>query len=107
VYAGVFTVTDGVPALAGDEGVLPPARLVAQLQGDPPAFVVGNGAAKYPSLVVAGARLCDDEPGPRPADVARLGAWRLARGEHDDLATAAPTYVRPSEAELVKQQRAR
>jgi hypothetical protein len=73
----------------------------------PPVFVVGNGAAKYPSLIVPGSRWLDEEPGPRPLDVARLGALRLGRGERDDLASAAPAYIRPSEAELVKQLRAR
>jgi hypothetical protein len=38
--------------------------------------------------------------------VARLAATRIACGDCDDLAAAAPAYVRPSEAELVKQKRA-
>lgn len=105
VYAGVFTVAAGRPTPAGAEAVLAPDALVARLSGAPPAFVVGSGAHKYPALAALG-RLLDDEPGPRPADVARLGAERLSRGEVDDLATAAPTYIRPSEAELVRTQRA-
>jgi tRNA threonylcarbamoyladenosine biosynthesis protein TsaB len=105
VYAGVFTVAGGRPTPMGAEVVLPPAALRARLDAEAPAFVVGSGAHKYPELVGA-ARLLDDDPGPRPADVARLGAERFARGERDDLATAAPTYIRPSEAELVKAQRA-
>ncbi len=104
VYGAVFDVTGGVPARAGDEAVLPPSALAARLDGV--AFVVGSGAQKYPELVGA-RRLLDEEPGPRPADVARLAAARAARGDYDDLATAAPAYIRPSEAELVKQQRQR
>jgi tRNA threonylcarbamoyladenosine biosynthesis protein TsaB len=105
VYAAVFSVAAGVPTREGDERVLPPTNLIAQLADAPVAFVVGSGAAKYPELVGA-ARLLDEEAGPRPADVARLGAARAARGDYDDLAAAAPTYIRPSEAELVKQKRA-
>jgi tRNA threonylcarbamoyladenosine biosynthesis protein TsaB len=105
VYAGLFDVAGGVPVAVGDEAVLPPAALLEQLAAAPPAFVVGSGVAKYPALLAAG-RLLDGEPGPRPADLLRLGAARLERGDHDDLATAAPAYIRPSEAELVKQRRA-
>jgi hypothetical protein len=37
--------------------------------------------------------------------VARLASLRAARGDYDDLASAAPAYIRPSEAELFKRQR--
>jgi hypothetical protein len=80
--------------------VLPPARLLPLLDGVD--AVVGSGAQKYRELAT---RLLDEEAGPRPADVARLGALRVARGDFDDLASAAPAYIRPSEAELVKQRR--
>jgi tRNA threonylcarbamoyladenosine biosynthesis protein TsaB len=105
VYAGIFDIVDGLPVPAGAEAVLPPAALLTQL-GDV-TWIVGSGAAKYPQLATAGARLLDDEAGPRPSDLARLGASRAARADYDDLSTAAPAYIRPSEAELVKQQRAR
>ena len=85
--------------------MLPPGKLLPLLSGV--AHVVGSGAHKYPELVAGGARLLDDEPGPRPSDVARLAAARVARGEVDDLASAAPAYIRPSEAELVKAGRPR
>jgi tRNA threonylcarbamoyladenosine biosynthesis protein TsaB len=105
VYAAVFTVAGGVPAREGAESVMAPAALTERLGGAPVDFVVGGGAAKYPELRGA-ARLLDEEAGPRPADVARLGAARAARGDYDDLAAATPAYIRPSEAELVKQKRA-
>lgn len=105
VYAGLFDVVGGHPERAGDEAVIPPERLLAQLADWMPGVVVGSGALKYPQLVVPGARLLDSDPGPHPADLARLGAARLAAGLADDLATAAPAYLRPSEAELVKQRR--
>ena len=103
VYAGIFTVAAGVPTVDGIEAVLPPAQLLPRLADV--AFIVGSGAAKYPELVAAPARLLDEHPGPRPADVARLAAIRVARGDLDDLSRASPTYIRPSEAELVKKAR--
>ncbi|HEY2748086.1 MAG TPA: tRNA (adenosine(37)-N6)-threonylcarbamoyltransferase complex dimerization subunit type 1 TsaB [Polyangia bacterium] len=113
VYAGVFDVAGGVatldPAFAPDpragERVLAPGKLLPLLGGV--TQVVGSGALKYRELVVAGARLLDEDAGPRPSDVARLAAARVARGDFDDLASAAPAYIRPSEAELVKAERSR
>ena len=103
VYAGIFTVAAGVPTVDGVESFLSPAALLPRLHDV--AFVVGSGAAKYPELAAGPARLLDEQAGPRAADVARLGAIRVARGDFDDLARAAPTYIRPSEAELVKKGR--
>jgi tRNA threonylcarbamoyladenosine biosynthesis protein TsaB len=100
VYAGLFVVIGGVPVLDGKEAVLPPAKLLPVV--DRADAVVGSGAQKYRELA---ARLLDEEAGPRPSDVARLASLRAARGDYDDLASAAPAYIRPSEAELFKQQR--
>jgi tRNA threonylcarbamoyladenosine biosynthesis protein TsaB len=106
VYAGIFTVTGGVPELLdGKETVLPPSALLPRLASLGVEVIVGSGAAKYPELVAAPVRLLDEEAGPWPADVARLGTLRAARGHYDDLASATPTYIRLSEAELVKQRR--
>lgn len=103
VYAGIFDVAGGVPALVGSERVIPPARLGSSLDGV--VHVVGSGAHKYRELVVPGARLLDEEAGPRPGNLARLASLRAVRGSYDDLASAAPAYIRPSEAELVKEKR--
>ena len=91
VYAAVYEVRAGVPTLDGAERVLPPAQLVPAL--DAIDAVVGSGAQKYRELA---ARLLDEEPGPRPADVARLAALRAARGDYDDsLAPLPPMCARP------------
>ena len=105
VYAGLYTIHDGLPVADGEELVLSPADLRARLAAAPVDHVVGSGAAKYPELQVA--PLLDHELGPRAADLARLAAVRLARRDFDDLATATPKYIRPSEAELVKGKRQR
>ncbi|HYL81614.1 MAG TPA: hypothetical protein VEU07_12420, partial [Candidatus Acidoferrum sp.] len=41
--------------------------------------------------------------GARPACVAELGRARLLRGERDVVESLAPSYLRPSEAELRRQ----
>jgi tRNA threonylcarbamoyladenosine biosynthesis protein TsaB len=107
VYAARFMVAAGRPLLDGEERVLSPDTLIAELAAQAPLVLVGNGATKYPALVVPGVRLLDERPGPRAADVARLALPRAAAGQFDALATAAPRYIRPSEAELVKAGRAR
>jgi len=101
VYAGRFDVQGGVPALDGAEVVLAPAKLVPLLDGAD--VLVGSGAHVINRLIDF--RVLDEEAGPRASDVARLAALRAARGDYDDLASAAPAYIRPSEAELVKQKR--
>lgn len=106
VYAAHFTVSAGVPILDGEERFLPPAELLEELLARKNSTLVGSGAQKYPELATA-ARLLDDRPGPRAVDVARLAAVRARDRDFDALATAAPRYIRPSEAELVKAGRAR
>jgi tRNA threonylcarbamoyladenosine biosynthesis protein TsaB len=102
VYAAVFEVRDHLPLLVDEELVLPPAALAARLAALAPLDIVGGGALRYRELIAPGVRLLDEEEGPRPGDVARLGGLRLLRGEGDDLAASGPRYIRPSEAELAK-----
>jgi tRNA threonylcarbamoyladenosine biosynthesis protein TsaB len=104
VYAAVFVVRGGLPQREGDEQVLPPARLLPRLRDLPaPLYLVGSGTQRYPELLLPGSQMLDEEAGPRARDVARLAAARLLRGETDDLQAAAPTYIRPSEAELMRE----
>jgi tRNA threonylcarbamoyladenosine biosynthesis protein TsaB len=98
VYAGVYTLKNGVPTLAGDERVVPPSTLSHAVD-----FVVGGGAQKYPAIVAAtGGRLLDEEAGPRARDLLRLAERAVAIRAFSDLSAAAPKYIRPSEAELFK-----
>jgi tRNA threonylcarbamoyladenosine biosynthesis protein TsaB len=101
VYAGRFAIEGGVPQPIGDEVAIAPAALAAELAAAAtPWLMVGEGVLRYRELIVEGAWLLDDDGSPRPADLGRLGARLLDAGQAADLAAAAPTYIRPSEAEL-------
>ncbi len=109
VYAGFYRAGDP-PEPLEQEMVGSVERVVeriAALQNDHAALhIVGDGPAqrKIVSLMEGPAlRLptaLHDEGPPDAAEVGRLAAHRLRRGERDDLAAAAPRYIRPSEAEL-------
>jgi tRNA threonylcarbamoyladenosine biosynthesis protein TsaB len=103
VYAGIF---DETLAPVGAEAVLPPAQLppwAAALAAGREVVVVGDGALAYPDVAAASGRVL---PGarrtPDAAAVAALAAARLTRGERAELMTAAPSYIRASEAEIAK-----
>ena len=87
------------------EAVLAPERLAERLRarldlpGGSAVHLMGDGAARWPVLEMAGLITTDRVP-PHALDVGRLAVLRLQRGEADDLAAAVPTYIRPSEAEL-------
>jgi tRNA threonylcarbamoyladenosine biosynthesis protein TsaB len=102
LYAGVYA-EDGRELVP--ERVLPPARLeehVRAAAGDRSLVVVGDGAAVYPEVAArCGEVLGDMRATPDARAVAILAARRLSLGGVDDLLTAAPTYIRASEAEIV------
>lgn len=105
LYAGLYRRGQRAELEAlGAEVVLPPAGWAERLsstRGEAEELVlVGDAFERYPELVIPGARRLDEDPAPHPADVLRLGARDLARGEKDVLVTGAPRYIRPSEAEL-------
>jgi tRNA threonylcarbamoyladenosine biosynthesis protein TsaB len=102
VYAGRYRITAGGPQPLAAESVSPPDRLAAELRLAGPVLLVGAGALKYPELVADGRTLLDDDGAPRPSDLARLGAARLAAGESDPLGPSGPRYIRASEAEIMK-----
>jgi tRNA threonylcarbamoyladenosine biosynthesis protein TsaB len=105
VYAARFDMHAGQPQLVGDERVLPPAQLVEELAALAPITLLGNATQKYPQLSMPGVRSLEALPGAEA--VAILARRRAVAGDFDDVATAAPRYIRPSEAELVKAGRQR
>ena len=84
--------------------VLSPARLLEELPLQETVFV-GDGVGTYGEFIIE--RLGDKAlfaPPPlrclRGTTVATLGLQRLVHGEGDDIASLAPIYVRPSDAEI-------
>lgn len=100
-WAALFRCTvEGVERLSPDVA-LAPAALAERLP--PGAVLVGDAGTRYGDVLGTRARLLPfAEHHPRGGMIARLGAERLARGQADDAGTLEPTYVRPSEAELVR-----
>ena len=84
--------------------VLSPSRLLEELSLQETVFV-GDGVEVYGEFIVA--RLGDKALFAPPhlrclrgTTVATLGLQRLVRGEGNDIASLAPLYVRPSDAEI-------
>lgn len=84
--------------------VLSPSRLLEELPLQETVFV-GDGVEVYGELIVE--RLGDKALFAPPhlrylrgTTVAKLGLQRLAHGGGDDIASLAPIYVRPSDAEI-------
>lgn len=104
VYAGLYHMRPEGPIPVGAERVIGPEALVghvSQLASGAPVVVVGDGAAAYPDAAARCGRILAPARGtPRARAVARLALARVAQGTPDELATAAPTYIRASEAEL-------
>jgi tRNA threonylcarbamoyladenosine biosynthesis protein TsaB len=92
VYAGAYRRAEAGLELVGEERVLAPGALAAF--APPGARFTGDAASAYPELAAL--------PGtwgttPTGASVARLA---LAGSRVDVLVTGAPSYIRPSEAEV-------
>jgi len=99
VYAGLYDASGNPLA---PERVLPPDALEAYASAAGRALVVvGDGAAAYPEAAArCGAVDSTIRGTPDARAVAELAAARLAAGRVDELLTAAPTYIRASEAEI-------
>jgi tRNA threonylcarbamoyladenosine biosynthesis protein TsaB len=92
VYAGAYQLDSGAVTLIGEERVLPPRELSAFAPAG--ARFTGDAATAYPELATL--------PGtwqrtPTGVSVAKLAA---AGARVDVLVGGAPSYIRPSEAEV-------
>jgi tRNA threonylcarbamoyladenosine biosynthesis protein TsaB len=99
VFAAAFRVDGGAPEPLTEERVMSPARLGSLLEGLPKPVLLGTGVAAYEQIisdldaeVLTGAR--------NTPSAESVGKLALRASEHSNLAAAAPTYVRLSEAEL-------
>lgn len=98
VFAGVYDAT--THALRGEERVLAPAELaawVAGLAGGAPIAYAGDALAAHAEILAPLADVWLPVSTPSGAAV----AWLALAGARVDVLTAgAPTYIRPSEAEV-------
>jgi tRNA threonylcarbamoyladenosine biosynthesis protein TsaB len=107
VYAALYE-RDGTRIVRLGEPRAVAAPALAGALGEGPWTVVGDAVDAYGDVFreALGARvtlLPPREHPPRASAVARLAAGRLASGAGtDDLATLAPAYLRPPEAELTQ-----
>jgi len=100
VYAGFYR-GGSPPAALVDEVVAPAVQVALRMRELFPSgeiLLYGDAVTHWPELSVSGAR-SDPRP-PDAVEVARLAAIRFLDGRFDDLASAAPRYIRPSEAEI-------
>ncbi len=104
VYAGLYDWEMGLPVSRGPEQVLPPEKLLASLEGS--VLFVGDGAKAYQTLIVRrlGAR-AHFVPwplnAPRASSAAALVLEDFRQGKVIALEHLTPTYIRPSEAEIM------
>lgn len=104
VYVAFYRAgRDGLVAPVGDQAVLRPEELAAQVTE--PVVMVGDGAQLYGELfrmllgelvTFAPAQLHE----PSAASLGLLAGEKLMRGEVLDLAEGVPSYIRSSDAEL-------
>jgi tRNA A37 threonylcarbamoyladenosine modification protein TsaB len=93
-----------VPVVRVAERAIAPAAMLAELADTAPQQLVGDGVLRYPALRALGP-LIDDDGAPHPRELLRLGRAALLRGETSSLESAAPNYIRRSEAEIMKDKR--
>jgi len=104
VYAGLFAWEGGMPVPLAGESVLPPEKLLQNLEGD--ILFAGDGALAYRTLIVRhlGAR-AHFVPWPlnlpRASSAAALALDDLRQGQTIPLELLTPRYIRLSEAEIM------
>jgi tRNA threonylcarbamoyladenosine biosynthesis protein TsaB len=104
VYAGLFGWEGGMPVSLAEEAVLPPEKLLQDLEGE--VLFAGDGALAYRTLIVRqlGAR-AHFIPWPlhlpRASSAAALALVDLRQGRTIPLELLAPRYIRLSEAEIM------
>jgi len=104
VYAGLFGWEGGMPVSLAEESVLPPEKLLQNLEGD--ILFAGEGALAYRTLIVRhlGAR-AHFVPWPlnlpRASSAAALALDDLRQGQTVPLELLTPRYIRLSEAEIM------
>jgi tRNA threonylcarbamoyladenosine biosynthesis protein TsaB len=99
VFAGLYRVGhDGAPEAHTADRVLAPAAMAELLADLDDPLLLGTGVTAYPTEIASlGELAADVRSTPSAEAVARIA---LTANEAANLATAAPTYVRLSEAEL-------
>ena len=103
VYVGLYRWEGGLPVLQGREMVLPPEKVLDQLDGE--ILFVGNGSAVYRTMIVRrlGQR-AHFAPWsldlPRASTLSSLALIEYREGRTLSAPELLPTYIRPSEAEL-------
>lgn len=98
VFAAAFRV-EGAPEPLTQERVLSPRELGSLLEGLPNPVLLGTGVTAYEEIFSdLGLELRRDSRATPSAE--SVGKLALGASEHSNLATATPTYVRLSEAEL-------
>ena len=112
VYAQEFAWETGTDGLTLREqralAILPLTEVIASLEGTAkPVLLLGDAMQKKPALALpANVRLAPIHARmPRAACVGLAALARLARGATDDPVTAAPLYLRRSEAEVLWEKR--
>lgn len=102
VYAAFYRTTgSGLPESLGQPVVLAPAALLRNIRE--PVILVGPGAAVYKNLLAGNEHVTffpEHLSLPRAMYVGLLGARMLTAGERLDPVTAAPLYVRDSDAQI-------
>lgn len=110
IYAGIYAREEGRIVRLGSPVAARARALATSLT--PPCMLIGDAVEAYGSVfsevLGTGVTLVSCEAlSPRASAIGRLAAARLAREpEGDDLATLAPSYLRPPEAELKQSARA-